>query len=301
MNRLKFTIRYFVIYLVLLTFLTVSATGQGASEIDSLFESYPKTKVLVLGTFHFKDAGLDSYKPQHDLDIKSDERQEELDLVLKKIEAFGPQAIGLEYNPEHEEKFNRRYEQYLAGEFELPANEIYQMGFRLAERLDHEQLFGIDADRRRYADIAALDQEAYQALQKKYVDSILALAPDSKHWNPVFTEYYSFKDKLKMEVPLIEYFRYLNDPALVSRGHGHYLIDSFKFGMGVEGDYFGPDAVTSWYNRNLRILQNIYTMIERSDADRILVIIGAGHLPILLHAIEASPELELVPVSKVLD
>lgn len=50
----------------------------------------PRAQLLVLGTFHFKDAGLDGYKPKLDVDILSAERQQEIADVLDRLAAFAP-------------------------------------------------------------------------------------------------------------------------------------------------------------------------------------------------------------------
>ena len=42
----------------------------------------PRAKLLILGTFHFEDAGLDDYKPQHSLDVLSEGRQEEIEEIV---------------------------------------------------------------------------------------------------------------------------------------------------------------------------------------------------------------------------
>jgi pheromone shutdown protein TraB len=64
-------------------------------------------------------------------------------------------------------------------------------------------------------------------------------------------------------------------------------------------EYPGVDAKTAWYNRNLRIFANLQRITDRTD-ERILVIIGAGHVPILRHTVQASPEYALVEVADVL-
>jgi len=99
-----------------------------------------------------------------------------------------------------------------------------------------------------------------------------------------------------MVTPLEEYLLYLNSPPRTEIGHGPYLVDSFKFGIGRKDDFFGADMKTRWFNRNLRILQNIYRIIDSAE-DQVLIIIGAGHLPILNHAIISSPELEWVEIT----
>ena len=49
--------------------------------------------------------------------------------------------------------------------------------------------------------------------------------------------------------------------------------------MGAEGAYPGPDHVTAWYNRNLRIFANLQRLAAAPD-ERILLVIGAGHVRI---------------------
>lgn len=100
-----------------------------------------------------------------------------------------------------------------------------------------------------------------------------------------------------MSLSLREYLLFLNSEERISKGHGHYLVDSFKFSSG--DDYLGPDMATSWYNRNLRIFSNLQR-ITKSNNERILLIIGAGHVSIIRHAVQSSPEYDLVEVSKYL-
>src|SRR5205823_2596516 len=97
---------------------------------------------------------------------------------------------------------------------------------------------------------------------------------------------------------LIEFFRYLNSPDRVRVGHGHYLTGTFHAGRG--DDYLGPDNLAGWwYDRNLRIFENI-TRLMQSPGDRVLVLIGAGHLPILLQAAQSSPEIEWIDLRRYL-
>jgi len=50
-----------------------------------------------------------------------------------------------------------------------------------------------------------------------------------------------------------------------------------------------PDDATQWYTRNLRIFSNLQHLTT-SASDRILLIIGAGHLPILRFPAQSSRE-----------
>ena len=64
-------------------------------------------------------------------------------------------------------------------------------------------------------------------------------------------------------------------------------------------NYTGADWRTGWYNRNLRIFSNLLRL-RRSSSDRILVIIGAGHVLLLLQMAQTAPEIESIPVLSVL-
>ena len=81
-------------------------------------------------------------------------------------------------------------------------------------------------------------------------------------------------------------------------GHGHYVLS--YLGLGNDEEYPATDSLTGWwYNRNLRIFSNVMRVME--PGDRLLLLIGAGHVPIIRHAADASPEIDLVEVSAVLE
>lgn len=267
-----------------LIFSTIFASALSAGALPTLPRE--PVNILLLGTFHFADAGLDSYQPEHEVDIFSATRQKELDVVLDCLESFGPTKIGLERKWSENHELNEQYGSFLAGDLELSSNEIHQIGFRLAKRLNHERIFAIDAHRRfyePYVDPGEYAEEHGQALNEAL-------------WEEYYTGLYRHDDALKMEQSLIEHLLYRNSEERIERGHGHYLVGTFRAGTGDE--YPGVDAKIAWYNRNLRIFANVQRITESPD-DRILVVIGAGHLPILRHAIEASPEYHLVDLKDV--
>lgn len=289
---------FFTLFLILI--LPTSGFSQHAVDPPDPFSDHPKTKVLLLGVFHFENPGLDDYKPQYKVDIKSQKRQRQIKQIVKKMEAFRPTKIGLEFKYTVQAKMDSLYQLYLDDQFELPVNEIYQLGFRLAGSIGLDKVHGIDAVGKQYSNISDLNEKEYNRLVEKYKEMGLKAKPNTKIWYPTYKKLYAFEDSLKTVVPLQHYLLYLNSPKRIRRGHGIYVVDSFKFGIGRKGDYFGADMKTYWYNRNLRILQNIYRIID-SPKDRVLIVIGAGHVSILRHAIKASPELKLVEVDKYLN
>ena len=89
---------------------------------------------------------------------------------------------------------------------------------------------------------------------------------------------------------------WLNEPRRVANAHGRNLVGAFDLGEG--SDYPGPDALTSWYNQQLRIFANLQRIA--GNAEKILVVVDAAHVSLLRHSIEASPRFELVEVNEFL-
>ena len=253
-----------------------------ASDADS-FLGQPSATILLLGTFHFQDRGRDWYKPQVGFDVFSHPRQQEIAEVVERLGAFQATKIAIERTPDQQAEIDHSYRAYQQGDFELPGDEIYQLGFRLAQRLGHERVHCVNAWDRHYE--PQVDLEAYA---REHGQEYLLT-----QWSPRFKQWYEHGDQLKAHLSLSEILLRINEEENILKGHGHYLVDWFKVGSGKE--YAGVDQVTGWYNRNLRIFANLQRLTQAAD-ERIVLIIGGGHVPILRHCALASPEYNLVEV-----
>ena len=244
----------------------------------------PAAQLLILGVFHFANPGLDTYKQQFGIDMLAPEHQRDIVDVAAALERFRPTRVAVEQDLDQQQRLDSLYAEYVAGRYVLKSNEIYQLGFRIAKELGLPRVYAVDANGRRYAEMT---QAAYRA----HVDSLGQLDRLHTVWDERFTRLYRYDDSLKTATHLGPYLRYLNDPERIRIGHGHYLVSDFTVGNGE--DYLGPDGATAWYNRNLRIFNNLQRITE-SPSDRILLIVGAGHLPILRFLAQASPEYRFV-------
>ncbi len=250
----------------------------------SFFKDVDQSELLMLGTFHFKDAGLDGYKPEYDIDIMSEQRQKELREVLDIIKKFKPTKIALEVKKSRQGHLDSLYNEYLAGRLELSANEIYQVGFRLAKELGHTKVYAIDATTRGFYDgDGEYDERENYFLKKADPKLIEREEAMSKR----FFELYAAEDKQKIQHTLLESLLYENDPERRRIGHGHYIIGNFKMGEG--DDYFGADSSVYWYLRNARIFHNLLRLQE-DKRERVFLLIGAGHLPYLEFMGASSPD-----------
>ena len=83
-------------------------------------------KLMILGTFHFDDAGLDDYKPTYRLDLLSPTRQQEVKALLDALTRFRPTKIAVEWPVHRQTGLDAEFEKYLlSAESSVGPNEIY--------------------------------------------------------------------------------------------------------------------------------------------------------------------------------
>jgi hypothetical protein len=69
--------------------------------------------------------------------------------------------------------------------------------------------------------------------------------------------------------------------------------------VGADTSYPGATMTARWYERNLKIASNVLRLIE-SPNDRVLVLIGAAHGPILREVFSRVPGVTLIPAGDAL-
>lgn len=245
----------------------------------------PPTQVLLLGTFHFNYPGLDAHKTDSSkvIDVLSARRQQELRQLNDVIASFKPTRIYLESLSQR--YMDSLYNAYLEGKHTLRRDEIDQIGFRMAKELGHKKVYAVDA--------RGFSQENY----KKYtfIDTIWNTKNNKvdsvrdKKFNDRYFKMYDMSDSINLQQTLLENFLTMASPQVLRYMHGHYLTVGFN-----TTDNKGPDnQAIGWYDRNLRIFNNILRT-RPTPGERILVLFGNGHMPILKHCFYSSPEFEVV-------
>jgi Family of unknown function (DUF5694) len=242
------------------------------------------SKVLLLGTFHFGYPNLDGHKTDSSkfIDVKSPQRQMEIEELAEVIRRFKPTRIYVESS--HQPWIDSLYKEYLNGSYQLGRNEIFQLGFRIARQMNHTQLYAVDTwpfsneHYKRFPIIDSLwnDNSAVDSLRDNY-------------WAAQYKTFYDVGDSVELVLTMLENFLLMATPEVVQRMHGHYLASGF-----AKESTAGADILSLWwYNRNLRIFNNILRTKPAAN-DRIVVLFGNGHTPILKHCFYSSPEFEVV-------
>lgn len=225
-------------------------------------------QVLILGTFHFAQAG-DAF------DIRSPDRQEELATLLDRLEEFAPARIAVEFAHAQARELDSLYQRYLALPYDSVGsrNEIQQIGFRLARRLGHDRVYAVDVPLNLWHDSIAVFDERW---------------PDARsrlrgRWD---ARYADRNRETSGRRTLAEILATANrdSPPTNSELYARFLPL-------VEGEvYAGALKLRPWYDRNLRIVQNLFRISDPDD-ERLLLVIGWGHLRVLKQMLELTPQL----------
>ncbi len=248
-----------------------------------LAESPPAAQVMLLGTFHFADPGEDAVKTRN-LDVTTTESQRYLDTVALRIaEDFRPTRVLLEYSPENDAKLNERFRQYVEGGFELPVNEIYQLGFRIARHAGLESVATWDH--------RAVPWEADEMLAYAKQNDPDALAA----WEAAIATLSAEGQKRQDTMTLRELLRVNNDPADFAANKALYIATN---DIGAGDGYSGADAAASWWHRNFRMYANVQRTAQ--PGERVLVIGGSGHIAIIADLLALDAERQAVDVRPLL-
>ena len=224
-----------------------------------------QVEVLILGTFHFAQ--------QDEVDVLAPDRQEELVELIGALAKFAPDKVAVESPYDQNEDLNNAYRQYLA----IPPgrvtsrNETVQIGFRLARSLGHDRVFGVDVPMNMWHDSIQVFDDMYPGARGKL----------RRKWSVRYPP----SPEPEATASLMEMLRLWNgaDPP----GNSEYGL----FMPLVEGDvYAGALKLRAWYDRNLRVVQNLFRVLSESD-DRLVLIIGGSHVRVLRQILDMTPQL----------
>ncbi|HKL89929.1 MAG TPA: DUF5694 domain-containing protein [Allomuricauda sp.] len=272
-------------------FVLFSVFSFGQAQLKSPSEFYPaqKTKLLVVGTFHFNFLGLDEVKTadENKIDVLKEPKKSELEDLVTYIKKFNPTKIAIEARPSW--KSMQKFEEYKNGAHRNNRDERYQLGMRIASDLKLDSIYGIDT--------YSLNRDLYDqdSIYLKKLLNKIDWNVEDPFWKYAET-YFDYRDKKMKDVHLLDFIKAMNTREGHNFNFGLYLTGSFATGGGQ-----GADKLSIWwYNRNARIFSNLIN-ITQSSQERILVIFGNGHAAILRQLLEASPQYEFVEFSSLED
>jgi hypothetical protein len=303
-NKKEITMKHFsilqIFVLMIAGFSSCNKVSEGI-QTDDL-----QIQVMLLGVYHFDNPGRDKHNLEID-DYFSDKRQQEIGEVATLLSQFEPNKIFIEQKPSSQRKMDSLYQAYSNGNLALEdleggRNEIYQLGFKLAKKLGLDKLNCVDADGNwlgPYADFIAdtlalayynEDEEKSSAAVKELneqfsTNTVRENLVFTNRWESVMNNHNYYIDvAMRVKDTVGIYFTYQETTQVIDENE--YLMRSFDF------NNIGVELVTEWYKRNFFIYRNI--LEKSSKGDRIVVMFGQGHIPVLHHLLEDNPRYKVV-------
>lgn len=233
----------------------------------------PRPTILILGSYHMANPGKDAINVKAD-DVLTTRRQREIEQLVELLKEFKPTKIAVEVEPENDSELQARYREYLNGSYQLGRGEAEQIGFRLAKKMGHGKVYPVDWSKPPPVDLATVDFEAFAEAnnQKALLEEAFRKARSLVATGEGKTR------------SVVDTYRFINQDERNREDHRIYLTIAR---IGLNGQYPGANWVQYWYGRNLKIFVNL-TRITESPDDRILLIIGSGHVRLLQQFVEDS-------------
>src|SRR5262249_25037127 len=112
----------------------------------TVFAQNPKpapVSVMILGTYHFGNPGLDLHNMKSESVLRPS-RQKELDDIATRLAKFNPTKIAVEALSDRPDFSTQKFADFTPQELATDPDERTQIAFRLARRLSHKSVYGID-------------------------------------------------------------------------------------------------------------------------------------------------------------
>ena len=245
-----------------------------------------KTTIMILGSGFFTNPGINRFNYKMD-DVLAPKRQSEMKQLISQIKAFNPTKIAVYADDSYDAELNANYQSYLEGTYEPTRRLVDQIGFPLAKQMGHSKLYcvadwpehrpiidEIDRSLMDYDAFAEAHNQAYLLPRISASEGKIRQSADGTLW--VEPEGYE---------PLIDMYIRINEPEKLRADHQGYLRTA-RIGLGDQ--YPGANWVAHWwYAHNLKNFVNLTRITESTD-DRILLIIGAGHVYLIQQFLEDS-------------
>ena len=286
---------FYLITLLTAALFTVSPTAIGDQtdvSTETTYQMSKKPTIMILGSTHLANDGLDVYNTKMD-DVRAPKRQREIEQLVEQLKAFKPTKIALEVDEIYDAEVETNYQGYLNGTYELNRSEHHQIGFRLAKQMGHPKLYCVDyrIDYRKDDPFIPwgefnVDLIDYRGFAKTHNQEHLLPPPPTREGKVTQDENGTTWIEAEKYTSIIDMYIRDNDPESIRKDHQEYLRFIARVGLGDQ--YPGANWVAhSWYARNLKISVNL-TRITESANDRILLIIGAGHVYLVQQFFEES-------------
>lgn len=297
------SVRFLLAGLLLGTALAHPAAAQAPAAIPA------KIKVYLVGTFHFNASDSDVIKGTK-VDMETPEKQRQLDELVGKLQKTRADKVFVEWMPDLRQRFvDSTYALYRRGQRPVGNqrdnnNEVVQLGFRLANKLNLNHVYCADADG--IYDYPAAQQYAQAHGQEAILTNMYNATnlPDSLG-SLLHARLKAIKaaqpptPKRRPSKSLLEQFQSMNSEASDRGNMNSYVLELARVGGG--DNYAGADLAGEYYKRNVRIYTNLLRAVDVRHDKAIVLIIGQGHVAFLKSILRYNSLFEVAEVLPLLE
>lgn len=260
-----------------------------AISFSPAIHSQPKAKaaapieVMIVGAYHMGNPGLDVNNAKVD-SVLTPEKQKQLVTAVNRLAKFKPNKIAVEMVAKQPDMTAGDFEKFTPASLLTDANEITQIGYRLANLLGHKVVYAIDEQSETidYFPYDKLDAFAKANSQENLMASGL-------EWGKVATADFEKAQKTKTVTQLL---LEINKPQ---RAMDEMRLIYYPFlAIGDQKSQIGAELNAGWYQRNAKIFAKLNLVAK--PGDKVLVLFGAGHNYWLRHFVNQMPGYKLVDV-----
>ncbi len=229
--------------------------------------------------------GLDAANVESD-NVKTEKRQAEIEALVNAILEFKPTKIAIESSYGNT-KMQERYTSYIKNPDPLtvPPDEIYQLAFRIAQKMGHKSIYPIDHQLN--ISPSSMDSLMMKDPSKaQYIQGAIGTIQDSLNY---------WTENILMKKTIGDFLVFMNTNKMIEGNYALYL-DFLKELYG-EDNYAGAEMLSLWHQRNLMIFQNLTRIADFDNSDeRILILFGQGHSKILRDLVQDANYFDYVDV-----
>lgn len=267
-------------FATLAALLILAASPAFAIDDDDDRPAEPLVEVMVLGTYHMGNPGLDLNNMQAD-DVTTPKRQKELAEVARLLAKFKPTKIAVEAVSDAPDRAVAGYAKFTPADLAKSKDERVQIAYRLAQQLGHATVYGIDehSDTVDYFPFDPLLAFAKRTGREAELAGVMATGK----------EYVANMEKMQRKGTVADLLLWLNEPTDIDRQHGVGYLGVLPVGAGREQP--GAELNAMWFLRNAKIFAKLSEVTQ--PGDRVLVVFGAGHNYWLRYFARATPGFQL--------
>lgn len=239
-----------------------------------------KIKVYLVGTFHFSGSASDVHKGTK-TDMSTPEKQRELDELVGKLQKTYADKVFIEFKLKDQPFVDSTYALYRQGQFKAGNNEVYQLAYRLARKLNRPRVYCTDAEG--VFDYPAAQAYAKQHGQEQILNEAFVAPPQDSLGRRITARTGPRQTPTDLlmapEKTLLARFIRQNTEAAERAQMDAYLLDLARIGGG--DNYAGADLAGEFFKRNVRIYTNLLRQVDMQHDKAVVLVIGQGHVAFL--------------------